>query len=155
MEKVNAPATGWLSAETTWYATVKVPSGSPARSFTAYCAPPEPSDRGVSSVSTRLPAGSRTRMASSSTAICSEKVSETSFGACSTTESCCGSLPVSAACAPALPAPASTASPARSTASRTGSSRAATALRGAAPPLRRPVSVQVISGQLLTVPWCS
>ncbi|CAM5634355.1 hypothetical protein SGLAM104S_08602 [Streptomyces glaucescens] len=97
MEKVNAPATGWLSAETTWYDTVYVPSGSPGRSFTVYVAPVPR----ASPVSARPPLGSSTRSAWSDSATVSEKVSEICSGAWPTTAPCRGSLLVSAACAKA------------------------------------------------------
>src|SRR5690606_4518456 len=105
-EKLKAPATGWLSADTTWYVTVYVPSGSPLCRRTVYVVP---SGLSGSPRSTRLPFGSSTRRASSLIATGSEKVSDTWAGALSTTVPCWGSLPVSAACAETGAAPASSA----------------------------------------------
>ena len=73
MEKVKAPETGWLSAETACQATVYVPSGSPVCSSMPYLAVRR-SQVWILPESTRLPLGSRTRIALSPRATCSEKV---------------------------------------------------------------------------------
>ncbi|GAA2930097.1 hypothetical protein GCM10020221_27370 [Streptomyces thioluteus] len=84
-EKVKAPATGWLSAETACQATVYVPSAIPGRSATEAVSE-RPSVWTGFPASTRVPPGSSTRTESALSSTPSEKVSSIRAGAVGTTD---------------------------------------------------------------------
>src|SRR5215469_648686 len=109
-EKVNAPCTGWESAEITCQPTVYVPLPMPGFSETAIWAAVLPCV--VPPVSTRLPFGANTSRLLELTPTDWSNVAVTLAGACLTIEPSAGLVASSVACAQAAGAPASRVNPA-------------------------------------------